>query len=172
MPEIRPIREEDIPAFHELLDAVCRERRFLATVEAPPLEAVRSFVTKNIWNGHPQWIAVEDDQIIGWCDAVPGDVDSGGRHIGRLGMGVARAHRGRGVGRALALATLKAARETGLEKIELAVYSSNEPAIALYRSLGFTEEGCRKRGHLRDGVYDDILLMGLMFDNVTTLPVS
>jgi RimJ/RimL family protein N-acetyltransferase len=49
----------------------------------------------------------------------------------------------------------------GLEKIELTVHASNEPAIALYRSLGFEEEGKRRRGWLVDGAYDDIVLLGL-----------
>jgi RimJ/RimL family protein N-acetyltransferase len=162
MPEIRPIRESDIASFRELLDAVCRERLFLATMEAPPLERVRDFVSNNIQRGFPQVVAVEQDQLIGWCDAIPGEAESGSAHIGRLGMGVTKEHRGRGLGRALAVATIDFAKEIGLEKIELAVYASNESAIALYRSLGFTEEGCRKRGRLVDGVYDDVLLMALM----------
>ena len=37
-----------------------------------------------------------------------------------------------------------------IEKIELQVRSSNEPAIHLYRSLGFVEEG-RKTKRLKTG---------------------
>jgi RimJ/RimL family protein N-acetyltransferase len=37
-----------------------------------------------------------------------------------------------------------------VEKVELQVRSSNEPAIALYRSLGFVEEG-RKTRRLKIG---------------------
>src|SRR6476619_6980995 len=80
MPEIRSIRESDIASFHELLDAVCRERRFLATLEAPPLERVRTFVLNNIQHGYPQFVAVEGERVIGWCDAIPGDAESGSAH--------------------------------------------------------------------------------------------
>ena len=58
-------------------------------------------------------------------------------------------------------ATIGKSRVIGLEKIELSVYSSNEAAIALYRSFGFEEEGRRRRGRLVDGVHDDVILMGL-----------
>ena len=57
MTEIRPIRESDAAAFHAAVDAVCRERRFLATLEGPPLEKTTAFVTGNVKNGLPQFVA-------------------------------------------------------------------------------------------------------------------
>ena len=54
-------------------------------------------------------------------------------------MAVADGARGRGVGRALALATIEAARELGARQLELLSNTSLAPAIALYRSLGFVE---------------------------------
>jgi hypothetical protein len=36
--EIRPISEEDVGGFHACIDAVARERKYLAFVQAPPLE--------------------------------------------------------------------------------------------------------------------------------------
>jgi ribosomal protein S18 acetylase RimI-like enzyme len=76
-------------------------------------------------------------------------------------MGVLRAYRGKGIGRRLVEATIAKARELGLEKIELNVYSSNDAAIALYRSLKFVDEGRKVRGRLMDGIYDDVIIMGL-----------
>ena len=45
--------------------------------------------------------------------------------------------RGEGLGRALMEAVLERARERGCKRIELDVDADNEPALALYRSLGF-----------------------------------
>lgn len=156
---IRPIREIDAPGFHAAVDAVCRERRYLATLESPPLEKAADFVKNNVERGYPQVVADQDGKIVGWCDAIPGNV--GRNHIGGLGMGVLKAHRGQGIGERLLEATIDGARRFGLQKIELSVYSSNEPAIALYRKLGFVEEGLKKRGRLVDDIYDDVLLMAL-----------
>ena len=159
---IRPIREEDAPAFRELLDSVARERRYLAALEAPPLERMQAFVTGVVKAGHAQFVADDDGKLLGWCDALPGEASAGTAHVARLGMGVHKDHRGRGLGRALMEATIEKVRSRGLEKIELSVYSANAPAIALYRKLGFVEEGRKIRGRFVDGEYDDVLLMGLM----------
>ena len=167
---VRQIREEDAPAFREALDAVCRERRHLAMLEAPPAEQVQSFVASNVKAGHPQFVAEENGRIVGWCDAIPGPAALGMAHIGRLGMGVLVGHRGRKIGRILLEATIGGARQLGLEKIELDVFSSNGPAIALYRRFGFHEEGRRKNGRLVDGIYDDVVLMALELKNPDTRP--
>ncbi|WP_035607310.1 GNAT family N-acetyltransferase [Haloferula sp. BvORR071] len=156
---IRPIRESDVPGFHAAVHAVCREKRYLATVVSPPIEKTALFVSGNVKNGHPQFVADDAGIIVGWCDAIPGS--DGRAHIGRLGMGVLKEHRGQGLGKRLLEATIDEAQRIGLEKIELSVYLSNEPAIALYRSFGFVEEGLKKRGRLVEGIYDDVVLMGL-----------
>lgn len=156
---VRQIRGEDAPAFREVLDAVCRERRYLAMLEAPPAEQVQSFVASNVRSGTPQVVAEEGGTIVGWCDVLPGPAAFGMAHVGRLGMGVLAGHRGRGIGRRLLQAAVERARESGLEKIELEVFASNTAAIGLYRGFGFREEGRRSRGRLVDGAYDDVLQM-------------
>jgi ribosomal-protein-alanine acetyltransferase len=49
-----------------------------------------------------------------------------------------------GLGRAVVTALLDRAREAGVVNVYLEVRVSNEPAIALYRSLGFATVGTRK----------------------------
>jgi ribosomal protein S18 acetylase RimI-like enzyme len=52
------------------------------------------------------------------------------------GVAVAEAHRGRGLGRELSRAlTLRAMRESGV--CSLGVYVDNEPALRIYRGLGY-----------------------------------
>ena len=158
---VRPIRETDAGAFREALDAVCREGKFLAALEAPALENVQKFIASNVKLGHPQFVAEHIGRVVGWCDAIPGEKVSGTAHIGRLGMGIVSDYRGNRIGQRLLEATIELARGVGLEKIELSVYASNVPAICLYRKLGFRDEGLKKRGRLVDGVYDDVLLLAL-----------
>jgi hypothetical protein len=45
---IVPTEETYVEALHRTLDAVARERRYLAFVEGPPLEGVRAFVRASI----------------------------------------------------------------------------------------------------------------------------
>lgn len=52
-------------------------------------------------------------------------------------VGVTPEHRGVGLGRALLLRSLHGFREAGLQRVFLEVTADNEPAVALYRSVGF-----------------------------------
>lgn len=161
---IRSIRESDAGSFREALDVVARERRYLMMTEAPPLERLEKFVADAVKRGLPQCVAVEGERVVGWCDAIPGNPAHGNGHVGSLGMGLLPGYRGKGLGRQLVEATIQQARQLGLEKIELSVYATNLPAIALYRSMGFVEEGRKKRSRMIDGVYDDVILMALHLD--------
>jgi len=49
--------------------------------------------------------------------------------------------RGSGLGRALVEATLDRARQRDCRRVELDVWERNDPALSLYRSLGFKDEG-------------------------------
>ena len=79
-------------------------------------------------------------------------------------MGLLPAYRGRGLGRRLAAQTIGAGRQVGIERVELDVFASNEPAISLYRRLGFITEGIKRRARKLDGQYDDNVFMALLDD--------
>jgi hypothetical protein len=68
-----PIAEEHIEGFRAGLDTVARERRYLTFLEAPSLEETRRFVRRNIREGCPQCVALVEDKVVGWCDALPID---------------------------------------------------------------------------------------------------
>jgi putative acetyltransferase len=81
-----------------------------------------------------------------------------------LGMWLLPQWRGRGGGRMLMEAALEA-RPPHVHKIELEVFPDNEAAIALYRSLGFEQEGVRRDHYRRlDGSLRSALLMARLFD--------
>ncbi|HET19983.1 MAG TPA: ribosomal-protein-alanine N-acetyltransferase, partial [Chromatiales bacterium] len=50
-------------------------------------------------------------------------------------------------------------REQGLERILLEVRASNTPALGLYRSEGFCEDGVRKGYYPASGGREDAILM-------------
>lgn len=82
-------------------------------------------------------------------------------HQGTFGMAVKKAWRDQGVGRALLQSLLAWGKSDPLiEKIRLEVFSNNERAISLYKSLGFVEEGrLVKQLKLNLGEYVDFILM-------------
>ncbi|MHA6298382.1 GNAT family N-acetyltransferase [Devosia sp. CAU 1758] len=165
---IRPITLADAEIFHDVLDSVARERRFLRLTSAPPLERSRSFISSNLTNGNPQFVALDDGILVGWCDICRSE-ETGSEHCGSLGMGLLASHRGLGIGTNLLAATLNAAR-TGFHRVELDVYASNTSAITLYEKVGFAHEGRRRNALLRDGLYEDIVMMGMLLNPVPPRP--
>jgi len=81
-------------------------------------------------------------------------------HKGTLvGMYVRPQARNRGVGRRLVEAVMEVARTRGVELLQLAVVSDNEPARRLYARMGFVEYGIEKKSLKQGGRYTDEVLM-------------
>jgi RimJ/RimL family protein N-acetyltransferase len=160
--QIVPITEEHISGFRAAVDAVARERRYLAFLEAPPLENVTRFVLDNIEHGYPQFVVASADTVVGWCDVLPNRTRVIYSHCGTLGVGLLPDFRGKGIGRKLMGQTIDAAFAFGLTRIELTVREENVNAIALYKSLGFEIEGLHRNAVRIEGQYENLYSMALL----------
>jgi ribosomal protein S18 acetylase RimI-like enzyme len=161
--EIVPIAQGHIDGFHRALDIVARERRYLAFLEAPPIEATRTFVLDNIKRGQLQFVALSPDgEVVGWCDVTPLSRPTQA-HRGVFGVGLLPQFRGRGIGARLIQTALAAARAFGLHRVELTVREHSTGAIALYKKAGFEVEGVRRDAVLVDGVYENVVCMAVVF---------
>lgn len=162
--DVRLIRKTDIRGFHASLDAVAKEKRFLAMTQAPPLGRLSKFVEDNLERGFAHYVAEDDGHIVGWCDVVQrsgGEADSM-RHRATLGIGILREYRGRGIGERLVRAAVAHTWRIGLLRIDLEVRADNLAAIRLYEKLGFRCEGRRPFALQLDGEYFDLIQMGLL----------
>ncbi len=175
--EIRivPASQELVESYRECVDAVALERKWLAIAEAFPIEETRRFVAKNMRDGNPAFFAVDtplDDyhsalvqpsRVVGWADTRRQEA-LGAQHRVELGMGVHPDYRRRGLGTRLLQAVIDAVKTAGILRLELSVYSTNPAAHALYKKLGFIEEGRMIKGRYMDGQYDDVIRMAMIFE--------
>lgn len=145
-------------SFHYALGVVAKELIYIEMIEAPPLEKVSTFQADLIAKNGPVYYAINSQKVVGWCDIFP-EKNPRQCHRGSLGMGLLPEFRGQGLGSKLLDAVIKHAKNFGLEKVELNVYTTNLPAIALYRKFGFKEEGLIKNYRKLDGQYFDCLAM-------------
>ncbi len=161
-PSIRPARPDDAPALAAAERAIAAIPGRLAS---RPDEIDDDALRRTIQHLAPGdrglfLVAEQAGAPVGhaFLEPLPLAVTS---HVVRLTIAIHEGHRRRGVGRALMEALLGWARSSPrVEKVELQVRSSNEPAIALYRSLGFVEEG-RKTRRLKlgpDAYLDDVYM--------------
>lgn len=160
---IKPISENDFEGFHACLNSVSQERKYLGFTEAPSLENTRKWLTNGMKRGTIRLIALDGLKIVGWCDIETSERE-GFTHTGRLGTGVLKDYRGQGIGTQLLEETLIAARDLGLERVELDVYASNTAAIGLYKKFEFRVEGRKRMARKIDGIYDDIIVMAILFE--------
>ncbi len=81
-------------------------------------------------------------------------------HVAQLNIVVHKGYQGHGIGTLLMKELIKWAKQSEtVEKIELSVRTCNLRAIALYKKMGFYEEGCLKRRvKVGNSYFDDILM--------------
>jgi putative acetyltransferase len=82
------------------------------------------------------------------------------RHAGGIGMAVRDDYQGKGVGTALLKAALDMTDNwLNLRRVELQVYSDNQPAVHLYQNFGFIIEGTLVGYAYRAGQFVDVYSM-------------
>jgi putative acetyltransferase len=161
MVPILPIAEEHAASLRECLDTVAREKRYLAQIEALPLEKIQGFVKESVEADAVQFVAVDAGLVVGWADIFPAWAHAVA-HTGSLGMGVLPGYRGQGIGRHLLQACINKARIKGITRIELEARADNARAIKLYESLGFQHEALKRCAMRFDGVYYNAVVMSLL----------
>lgn len=129
--------------------SVSDERRYLRSIQRYPDAAVL--------------VAEDAGHIVGRL-SLSRDPHPASRHVADLGLMVAESHRRRGVGTALLDEAVTWARSAGVSKLELHVFPWNVPALGLYESFGFVQEGFRKRHYERGGQLVDAILMAYFLD--------
>ena len=105
-------------------------------------------------------VACVEDEIVGQLSLHTFPNHPRRRHVGEIGMAVRDDWQGKGAGTALMEAMVDLAeRWLNLTRIELEVYTDNEPAIRLYKKFGFVIEGTHVNFAYRDGHYVDANIM-------------
>jgi RimJ/RimL family protein N-acetyltransferase len=120
-----------------------------------PLERYTSWLANSTVFG-----AYQNSELIGTASftQLSGLKDS---HKGWLrAMYVRPTHRRFGAGRQLVQAIIDHARPK-VEQLQLAVVSTNQPALRLYQSLGFRQYGLEPRALKHNNQYSDEILMSL-----------
>jgi GNAT superfamily N-acetyltransferase len=140
-----------------------------ALARAPLREEIRTNLVTRLTKGldEPLWgrawvlVGPDDRRMLGHLELRGGRVPAE-MHRTTLGMGLLRAHTGRGLGARLVEEAIRWARdEARLEWIDLGVFASNAPARKLYQRMGFVEIGTKEDAfRLDSGVaVDDITMV-------------
>ncbi|RLQ92432.1 GNAT family N-acetyltransferase [Falsibacillus albus] len=166
---IRTGKIEDSDALLELQRSVVSEEKYLIALREEfnktPAEQ-REWVQNIMENKNETFFVAEiDGEVVGWIVFTATQNRKRLAHTGTFGMMIGEKYRGRGIGKLLLSALMDwAEKNPVIEKVSLGVFSTNERAIALYKKMGFIEEGRKiKEFKFDDDVYvDDILMYKLV----------
>lgn len=158
---IREATEDDLQAIFDLWNSVASEGKYLLTERVTDFQ--RRLFAQTIKGKIGLWALSEiNGRIIGTCNATPrglGSVNKS-RHVLTSGIAVLREYRGIGIGNAIMDYVISWAKARNYEKISLTVFSTNAPAIDLYKKFGFNVEGVKKKEFKIEGKYVDEICMG------------
>lgn len=155
---IRSQEPEDAAAISALMG---RAGTFEGTLQLPDMPvASRLEVLQKVDGVSCKLVAVVDGAVVGAAGLHPAGLSLRRGHVRALGIAVAQEWQGRGVGRRLIHRLLDWADNwAGVLRIELTVHADNDRAIALYRGMGFVEEGRHRAYALKNGRYVDAFFM-------------
>jgi diamine N-acetyltransferase len=152
--------EADLPLVAALRNDLALQASLLGTPHPNTPAMARDWMARRLADPNEIFFLVADaatDEALGYV--MVAGIDPLHRH-GELGICLAPAHQGRGLGReVLALLEGYARDVLALRKIGLQVLTANARAIALYRRAGFREVGVRQAHHYFQGAYHDVLVM-------------
>ena len=103
-------------------------------------------------------LVARENTVLGWAALSPVSQRSCYAGVAEVGIYVAAAARGRGVGRALLEAIVESAESHGIWTLQGATIAENAASLALQARCGFRTVGRRERIAKRDGVWHDTIL--------------
>jgi len=166
---IRPAEPADAAAISALIGS---DGVFEGTLQLP-LMAVASRVEhiQKVDTAACRLVAEVNGQIVGSAGLFQAHPGLRRSHVRGLGIGIAAQWQGRGVGRRLIARLLDWADNwAGVLRVELVVHADNDRAMALYRSMGFVEEGRHRAYAIKDGRFVDAFCMARLHPNPPVLP--
>ena len=129
----------------------------LATFETEPrtAEDIASWLEEDL----PLVVVESDGEVVAWAVAHRYRERAAYAGVGEFSVYVARAERGRGLGRAAMQGLIDECERRGLWKLVSRVFPENEASLALCRSLGFREVGVYRRHAQLDGEWRDVVIV-------------
>ena len=161
---IKDAETKDATRIVEFLKEITTESEFLITCpeEVPSVKEEEEFIKRMKRSLYSLFIiALDNEKVVGSLTFI-GNSRKKVRHTGEFGISVLKEYRRKGIATRMIECMMEWAKRKGIEKIHLKVIEDNLAAISLYRKLGFEFEGRQEKAiKLGDGVYKDVLLMGI-----------
>lgn len=153
--KIREMDLADLPALYDIYTdkEVVNNNRYSADIKREEFDAMFN-------DNQRHFVAIDKDgELLGHL-ALNLSTKPRLKHSASFGVAVAKASRGKGVGRFLLEHLVSYCdEELDLARLELEVHANNTAALSLYKSFGFEVEGTKRKAVLVEGELIDIIIM-------------
>ncbi|HTY82490.1 MAG TPA: GNAT family N-acetyltransferase [Dehalococcoidales bacterium] len=160
---IRKAEIKDLRAITEIYNQAVL--RTTATFDTAP----KTVEEQRVWyNQHgpkyPVLVAEENGKVVGWASLSAASERCAYAGTAEGSIYIDTECRGKGVGRELGAAILKAGKDAGLHTVILKIAEGNEASMKLAKSLGFKNIGVMKEVGNKFGKYLDVTMMQIIFE--------
>lgn len=160
---IRKAELKDLPAITDIYNEAIRNTSATFDTTEKTVTQQKEWFAKHD-DKHPIIVAVEDNEIIGWASMSAWSDRCAYADTAEGSIYVREGRRGKGVGRKLSVAILKAGREAGLHTAILRITEGNDASIKLAESLGFKHIGVMREVGKKFEKLLDVYMMQIIFD--------
>jgi L-amino acid N-acyltransferase YncA len=160
---IRPSRTSDLDAMYAIFQAVVATG---TTYAFAPDTGRDEALTYFVGPGIASWVVEDEGRVVGMYKLVP-NRHGLGSHVANASFMVDPHHGGRGVGTLMGRHCLREARRAGFLSIQFNfVVSTNTPAVALWKKLGFQIVGTLPKAfnHRERGLVDAYVMYRFLDD--------
>jgi L-amino acid N-acyltransferase YncA len=151
----RLARSDDAAAIARIYNEGIEDRLATFETELRTAEDVVAWLEEGV----PLVVGEEDGRVVSWAVAHRYREREAYWGVREFSIYVARAARGRGLGRLTLEALVDECARRGMWKLVSRVFPENEASLALCRSLGFREVGVYRRHARLDGEWRDVVIV-------------
>jgi phosphinothricin acetyltransferase len=160
---VRKAELKDLAAITEIYNQAVLHTTATFDTQTKTIEKQKAWFEKH-GDRYPVLVGLEDNKIVGWASMSAWSDRLAYADTAEASIYVREGYRGKGTGRKLSEAILKAGREAGLHTAIARIAEGNDASIHLAESMGFKHIGVMKEVGRKFGKLLDVYLMQIIFD--------
>jgi phosphinothricin acetyltransferase len=160
---IRPAKIDDLPAITEIYNQAIINSVATFDTEPKTLEEQRAWFDQH-GDRYPMLVAEQHGVIVGWVSLSAWSDRRAYSDTAEISLYIEESHQGKGIGRKLSEASIKAGRDAGLHTLIARITEGNASSIHIAESQGFEHIGIMREVGYKFGRLLDVYLMQKIYD--------
>ena len=158
---IRPAILTDLPSIVRIYNEAIDTGVSISDRQAVSVDSRRNWFEKHTPTRRPLWVLEQEETVIGWIGLQSYDQSPAFDETVEVSLYIAAAHRRRGLGTKLLDHAIKECPNLGVSVLIGFLFRQNQAITKLNRKVGFRRWGLLPKVARANGMYRDLVIMGL-----------